>query len=345
MTKILMTGGGSPGGLGIATELLKMGYSLIVADANNVFVEFFKETSLGAQCESVELIPSAKNRSDFEVYIKNLAKESGIDYILPLVTRELLNLAHIKKELQEIGCSAIVQESDTVEVLNNKWLLYKFCRVNNIDVPHTKLCKNSEEVLEAFNTYNRLDLTSVVKPVDSNGSRGVRILHNKVDLFRNLTEEKPGCLDMDISSYLKIINNRKIELMVSEYLPGKELTVDCIAKNGEIFVCLMRERIAMRSGISVAGQYVWIEKVYEYCELISKQLNIDGPFGLQFKADKDLNYKLLESNPRIQGTSCAAKILGINYPDLVIRLSKSDEITEKIYSKSRKVFWRYYQEA
>ena len=75
----------------------------------------------------------------------------------------------------------------------------------------------------------------------------------------------------------------------------------------------------MNAGISVQGTFLKNEKIIEHCTNILASLNLSGPIGLQFKEDNNGEFKLLEINPRIQGTSVAALGIGINLPALAVK--------------------------
>jgi carbamoyl-phosphate synthase large subunit len=133
-------------------------------------------------------------------------------------------------------------------------------------------------------------------------------------------------------------------MLVSEYLPGKELTVDTIVSEGIVKTVLIRTRDKMNGGISVAGEFIKNKIVEDYCIKILSTMNVDGPIGIQLKESNNSTFKILEINPRIQGTSVAAMGLEINLPLLAVyemmRLS-----VEYTSNTSGIGFVRFYDEA
>ena len=76
---------------------------------------------------------------------------------------------------------------------------------------------------------------------------------------------------------------------------------------------------------------------------ILRSLKLVGPIGIQVKEDKYGEFKILEINPRIQGTSVAALGAGVNLPKLAV-----ESFLEIKYTKPE-VLWdtefiRYYNE-
>ena len=64
---------------------------------------------------------------------------------------------------------------------------------------------------------------------------------------------------------MESIGPKKIpNLLVSEYLPGPELTIDTIVNNGSVVDCLIRTRSKINNGISVAGSFIRNDAVYKY---------------------------------------------------------------------------------
>ena len=74
------------------------------------------------------------------------------------------------------------------------------------------------------------------------------------------------------------------QMVVSEYLPGRELTIDTIVDKGVMMECLIRTRDSMNSGISTSGRFINDSVVTNYIESIVKTLpELKGPVGFQVK--------------------------------------------------------------
>lgn len=109
------------------------------------------------------------------------------------------------------------------------------------------------------------------------------------------------------------------ELLVSEYLPGEEYSVDCLCKGGEPILVVPRLRKRMINGISVEGEFVKEETIIAYCSQIIRELQLHGNIGLQVKKSDSGKFLLLEINPRVQGTISAALGAGANLPALAVK--------------------------
>ena len=73
-------------------------------------------------------------------------------------------------------------------------------------------------------------------------------------------------------------------------------------------------------------------------------MNLSGPIGIQVKQAEDGQYKVLEINPRIQGTSVSALGAGINLPLNAVLQEYYQSIPTLEEPKWGVSFTRYYME-
>lgn len=106
-------------------------------------------------------------------------------------------------------------------------------------------------------------------------------------------------------------------LIISEYLPGNEYTVDCFSsyEDGLLF-CQARTRERIRAGISMASITVELAGIKEMAQSICERLQLRGAWFFQVKASVDGTLTLLEVAPRIAGTMAVNRVRGINFPML-----------------------------
>ena len=129
--------------------------------------------------------------------------------------------------------------------------------------------------------------------------------------------ENSKTLEVHLQNYSNHSN-----LLIMEYLPGKEFTIDCFSdrRKGLLF-CNGRERIRTKSGISMNSKPVdnkTFLEIRKIADIISAQLVFHGAWFFQLKMSKDGSLKLLEMAPRISGTMAISRVLGVNFPLLSI---------------------------
>jgi carbamoyl-phosphate synthase large subunit len=311
--RVLVTGAGAPGGPGIIKALRRdPDLSVHGADMNPLASGSFL-------CEAFHRIPKAADPG-FVSALLEVCRGHGIAAIFPRVTRELFKFAEHACEFEEDGIRVIVSEQAALGVANDKGRLYAHMRAHGIPAPDFRIVTDAAGLEAAARTLGYPDRAVVMKPCVGNGSRGIRVLDPGRDRFQLLFGEKPTTLFSSLEEVLAVIGTRAIpELVVSEYLPGRELTVDCIAGGGEVLEMLIRTRDTINSGISTSGRFIGEPAVEAYLRRVVSSLpGLRGPVGFQVKESASGAFLMLECNPRIQGTSVAALGCGVNLPLLAV---------------------------
>ena len=135
----------------------------------------------------------------------------------------------------------------------------------------------------------------------------------KKDKFELWLNEKPDSSYVNWEDTLHIMNHEDCpSILVSEYMPGKEYTVDVLRSKGETHYIIPRLRSKMNGGISVEGTIENNKKIIDYCKEIIQVFPINGLFGIQVKLTEEGEPLILEINPRVQGTTVACIGAGVN---------------------------------
>lgn len=339
MKRILITGAGAPGGPGIIKALrTTTEVHVLVADAD--------ENACGRfLVNSFEKIPHA-NDAGFIPEVLRICEKHAIDVIFPLVTKELFHLARHKKTFAAKGIRIIVSDDEMLQLANNKRMLYEHLQRQQIITPEFFVVHSPEAFMEAAAKLGYPEKPFCFKPSVSNGSRGFRVVSQQVNEMDLLFNYKPNNTFMAYEKAVEILSSGPFpEILVTEYLPGEEYTVDALLKDGELKLMLPRHRLQMREGISIRGEFVAKPEIMDYTKAILGSMHLHGPVGVQMKQGADGLFKILEINPRIQGTSVAAMGLDINLPLMAVLQEFNQDITvmpEQIRWGTK--FVRYYQE-
>lgn len=327
--RVLLTGAGAPGAAGII-QCLQKARELDLwccdasADASGKYIlkKFFT-------------IPKASDKNFIPGLLK-AAQAHKIDLILPLVTRELLLLAKNKKKFEDAGIRVITSSAKTLKIANNKARLYEFLRAKNINVPEFVVVSTYEEFKAGVKKLGYPKKRVTFKPAVSNGSRGFRIIDNTVDKAHLLWNEKPNNTFISFAEINGIIQKQPVkDLLLSEYLPGEEYSVDCLADNGKCILAIPRLRSRILNGISVGGEFIENKDIIEYSRQIIEAIGLHGNIGIQVKKAVDGTYKILEINPRVQGTIVTNLAAGANMPLLAVQ----QELGKKINPAKVKIKW------
>lgn len=240
------------------------------------------------------------SHENFIQVLNDKIKENEIDFIYPAHDDVQLFLS---ENQSKINAEIITTEIKTVRICRSKIATYEFF-INEAFVPKV-FNKNS----------SNLQYPVFIKPDIGQGAKGAKLIKDKMDLKNALYENE--------------------NIVICEYLPGEEFTIDCFTNaKGKIEAIKMRNRKRIKAGISVNSEILTLEdEVLEIANKINGQLCFKGAWFFQVKKDHNSNYKLLEIAPRISGTMGLSRNTGINYPLLTIfdRLSNEIFITENSY--------------
>ena len=302
---ILLTGVGAPGVQGSLYALRALEGRIIGTDADEMAVGKYL-------CDEFFVIAKAKETETYLSDLMSLCKEKKIDCIVPQNTAELPVLAEHKSEFEQAGTKILVSDQQSIADANNKYRL--LCKAQELGIPTGSftLCSDFEHLAEQVAMRRETGLWTVVKPPCGNGSRGVRVI---TDQGRSRKSEfynsKPSSLHCTLEELHTILGEEFPELLVMDYLPGEEYTVDVLRTDRQ-FVALPRKREAMRSGITFRASLEQSEAIMDAVAKLSEALDLRYCFGFQFKKDGEGNPVLLECNPRVQGTMVMSMMAGAN---------------------------------
>lgn len=334
---VMVTGAGAPGANGTIFSLRnnydKRKIRIIGTDIrDDVIGKYFMD--------SFYKIPKPSEK-DFIEKILEICEKEDIGFILPQVTNELEILSKNKKRFEKIGVKVAVNDFDTLKIANNKFLLTKIAKEIGAGAPKFEMVKSLEELNEILPNFGYPEKPVVVKPLVSRGMRGLRVIDEKKDKFNLWAEEKPTGVYLTKNEFFNIFKEEFPELMVVEYLPKEEYSVDMLAENGKISVIIPRRRIRIRSGITFEGITEKHEKIIEYSKLLTEKLKLSYALGFQFKLNENNEPKLLECNPRIQGTMVMSTLSGANIIYSILKILLEEPIPE-FNVKWNSKFFRYW---
>lgn len=336
---VLMTGAGAPGAPGIIKCLLQAPFiNLTVGDRDPKAVGAFLHPSF-------VLLPDASEEAFAEKMIA-IGVERNIHIILPLVTKELFPFAKKKDLFENAGINVLVSSDEAIQIANDKGNCYRFLASKNIRVPKFYVVNTVEEFIQAAENLEYPQKPFCFKPSVANGSRGFRIVSSSINESHLLFYQKPYQTYITYEDIVRILSAQSFpQLLVTEFLPGDEYSVDCIADKGKAILIVPRIRTKMINGISVQGRFVHDTPIINYCVQLIEAIRLHGNIGIQVKKSEGGEIALLEINPRVQGSIVAALGAGVNLPLLAIKLQACLEIEKgELAVQWGTAFSRYWTE-
>jgi len=219
------------------------------------------------------------DESGFVPALSRLAESAGVDLIIPAHDSVVLELARRQAELP---CPVIGSPQETCEICRSKGDTYE--RLGGL-VRTPAVFKRTDAQVE-FPVF--------LKPDAGQGSEGTRLAESRDELEAHV-ERNPS-------------------LLILEYLPGPEYTVDCFTdRHGALRFVGARERVRTRGGISVDTRPVREAAFDDFAHRINATLALRGPWFFQVKRDSRDELALLEVAPRASGGMGLYRNLGVNF--------------------------------
>ena len=221
---------------------------------------------------------------DFLEKFRQVIRDNRIDAVYPAMDAVIELL---KSNEDFLGCKVVSSPIETTQICLSKSKTYKVLE-NVVKVPKTFIANELVIAGKPFPVF--------AKPDIGYGSRGAKKISSVEDLKAHL-DLYPSCI-------------------LSEFLPGKEYTVDCFSShNGELLFAAARERCRIMNGISVNTKPVKesAEEFEEFAKKINSAIKFSGAWFFQVKRDKNGELTLLEVASRFGGSSSLFRAQGINF--------------------------------
>ena len=234
-------------------------------------------------------IPNITDNAFLEAF-NQLIDDWKIDFIFPTHDTVALNLA---MNHNAIHAKIIVAPLKTAEICRDKKQTYEL-------FSDCGFCPRKFEDFEQLPVF--------IKPRDGQGARGAKCINSQNEIPPDIILE---------------------DYVVTEYLPGEEMTVDCITDSkGNLCACLPRVRKRLLAGVCVSGESLKAsDEIFEIAEEINRRLEFLGLWYFQVKQSKEGQYKLLEVSTRCAGTMCLSRARGVNLPLLSVYAAQGKNIT------------------
>jgi carbamoyl-phosphate synthase large subunit len=278
---------------------------------------------------------------DYFAAIADLARKHSVDVIIPCSDEEVLTLSRHKGTLKQNGTAVICSSYETTSVAIDKGTMLGFLKTSNTPVPFFFLPTSKSEFMEAARTLGYPSKPVAVKPRKGRGGRGFWVLREKIDLLgmRNSQETR-------LNWYLDTVPEHRIsEVVMMEFLPGQDYSVDVLAVRGLARFIVPRKRIRAVLGPSQIGEVVWDPVVVRTVETITEKFGFDAVVNIQLKCPGSAQTAPLiyEINPRISGTIVASTAAGVDLLHYGIRHALGLDMPKRIEPYPIKMT-RYFKE-
>lgn len=231
----------------------------------------------------VEGIPFV-NEPEFSGAISELVREKSIDLVMPAHDDAVVSIARLAFQ-GDLEATPVTAPLFTCMVARSKRLTYS--ELGGV-VPTPHEYQTPELVSDS-------DFPVFLKPDHGQGSRGTYLVASRSEL----------------EFYVQLDPS----LLILEFLPGREYTIDCFTdRHGVLRFASGRSRSRISGGISVRSEVLKDDRFNDFAERINSHLDFRGAWFFQLKEREDGELVLLEIAPRVAGTMGLTRCLGVNLP-------------------------------
>ncbi|MFJ2550842.1 ATP-grasp domain-containing protein [Microbacterium sp. NPDC087591] len=290
-TRVLVTGAGGPAGVAVIRSLLRRSdLTVFAADMDGWASGLYL-----VPAEQRRLLPPGRDE-DFVPALARFVAEDALDLVISTVDVELVAVAARREELAPAVLAA--PSAETLDIALDKLSLAERCAPTGF-APRTVLAgPDAQSVDWEFPVF--------AKPRQGAGSRGVRLVPDRAAL---------DALPLDEG------------LIVQDFLPGEEYSVDVIADaDGNIVAAVPRTRARVDSGVAIAGRTVRDPELEETAAALARAIGLVGVANVQLRRDRSGRAVLLEINPRFPGALPLTIAAGVDIPSLVVDLFLGREL-------------------
>ena len=248
--------------------------------------------------------------SDYITELSEIADQESVDVIIPCSDEEVLALSHHEETFKKNGISVICSPYETTSVAIDKGSMLTFLEQSRVSVPKYFLPTSRSEFLQAVEELGYPSRPVVIKPRRGRGGRGFRVLRENIDILGTRDSQ-----EIKLNWFLETVPEYKLpEIVLMEFLPGEDYSVDVLAGKGESLLVIPRRRIKAILGPSQIGEVVWNQEVVKNVELVTKKFGFDSITNIQLKysASPSEMPMIYEINPRVSGTIVASTAAGID---------------------------------
>jgi len=201
----------------------------------------------------------------------------------------------------------------SIDRAENRHKFSKMCDMLSVDQPKWKELSSIDDI---FEFADRIGFPLLIRPSYVLSGAAMNVVSNRNELSHYL----------DLATQV----SKQYPVVVSEFIENaKEIEIDAVAREGEILAYAISEHVefaGVHSGDATMvfpAQKIYFETVRRIKRIsrqISKELNITGPFNIQFLA-KDNDIKVIECNLRAsRSMPFVSKVLKTNLIELATKV-------------------------
>lgn len=262
-----------------------------------------------------ELEPKGLGESAYFAYCLEMIRRHNVGVFVP--GKMTSSLSRERERFESAGTKLLVAaDAPMLRLLKDKARTYAALRETSLRLPEYHRVSSLAEFDAAYAELRVRHSRVCFKPTQSVFGLGFRIVTEEGGALKRLLSGDPLGISLEETRRCFAESAQFRDVLVMQYLPGTERSVDCLAQSGELIRCVVRRKPEVSEGGQLLESNPEIEQAVRQ---LTSHLHLTGLFNVQFKDDGGQPY-LLEINPRMSGGLPMACLSGLAFPLWAIRL-------------------------
>jgi predicted ATP-grasp superfamily ATP-dependent carboligase len=264
---------------------------------------------------------------DIETALLRAVDMFPVDVVLPATWRATSLVSVLRESLQQKARLVPMPSKRNLELANDKWALFEFCRDNGFpSIPTIKLA-DSLDPTELNPAINRIPFPALVKPAISDGGKGIVKVREPKDLLQMLATTRAQW------------KRRETLWLLQEFVPGTDLCLGVFCLEGKIVAYTLQRALLggeQEFGPQRAMEFVEDESVLESARFLMDLLRWSGIAYIDFRLDERTGKpRLTEINPRFGQAVLGSLAAGVNFPVMACRAALKQDLGTFHYRPTR----------
>lgn len=264
--RILVTGVGANPGFGLTRSLIRLGHTVIAADANRLAPGFLLPSVVP------QVIPLASD-PDYPSTVSRLCRDLEVEAVVVGIEPDLAPLTQMVPQLEADGVRLWLPDTWSVRACTDKALFHEVLTEHGIATPRTWQPQDLDQVPDGAEL--------VVKPRHGHGAQNVHFVRRR-EHARVLCEIVP-------------------EPIVQERIYGSEFTADCLVDRTGRASVILRRRDLVKAGLAAVSTTFDDPNVRDLVEQTLGAVGARGLCCVQGFVSADGTITITELNLRIAG--------------------------------------------
>jgi hypothetical protein len=264
--------------------------------------------------------PPAGGDFDYADWALATARDRGVTAMVGMRHRKQLIAARDRFAARGVRLAAGAVEASVIDLCDHKDRFTAAMKDAGIPVSETIAVDDLDGLRAAIDDIAATGTEVCVKPAVGVYGRGFWRFVPGLTPFSIFSTLDANEVDPEVymDAYARAVDPAR--LIVMQYLPGIEASVDCVCDKGTIVAHAVRQKSGDRQTVFTGGREV------EVARAVAAELLLDGLVNVQTKADASGDPVLLEVNTRPSGGVAYSAAAGVNLPLACARMLLGERV-------------------